>query len=37
VTKYRAEPDRAGGLVLEVFNDVTPVEDDPEATVTAHE
>ena len=26
-----------GGLRLEVFNDVTPVEDDPQATVTAHE
>ena len=40
VTKYRATPqgpDAAEGLVLEVFNDVTPVEDDPEATVTAHE
>jgi broad specificity phosphatase PhoE len=34
LTKYRGTPE---GLLLEVFNDVTPVDDDPEATVTAHE
>jgi len=34
LTVYRG---RAHGMDLEVFNDVTPVEEDPEATVTAHE
>jgi probable phosphoglycerate mutase len=34
LTVYRG---RADGMDLEVFNDVTPVEEDPEASVTAHE
>ena len=34
MTVYQRDGDR---LRLEVFNDATPVEEDPQSTVTAHE